>query len=58
MSRKKGKICIQIISDLVPGSGQGWANIIDSDIVYDQYGYHYIPARIIKGLIKESSLEL
>ena len=58
MSRKKGKICIQLISDLVPGSGQGWANIIDSDIVYDQYGFPYIPARRIKGLIKESALEL
>ena len=58
MSRKKGKICIQLISDLVPGSGQGWANIIDSDIVYDQYGFPHIPARRIKGLIKESALEL
>lgn len=58
MSRKTGKICIHLKSDLVPGSGQGWANIIDSDIVYDQYGFPYIPARRIKGILKESTLEL
>lgn len=58
MNRKIGKICIQLKSDLVPGSGQSWANLIDSDIVYDQYGFPYIPAKRIKGLLKESALEL
>lgn len=55
---QRSKLCIHLISDLVPGSGQGWANLIDTDIVYDKLGFPYIPARRIKGVLKEAALEL
>jgi len=32
--------------------------IIDSDIVFDEQGFPYIPARRLKGLLRESALEV
>ncbi|MBT9146894.1 MAG: hypothetical protein DDT32_00641 [Syntrophomonadaceae bacterium] len=40
------------------GSGEGFGSIVDSDIVYDQMGLPYLPARRIKGLLRESALEV
>ena len=54
----KSQLVIELKSDLVTGSGEGWSNIIDTDIVHDQYGFPYIPARRVKGLLKEAALEL
>lgn len=55
---QRSKLCIHLKSDLVPGSGQGWASLIDTDIVYDKLGFPYIPAKRIKGVLKEAALEL
>lgn len=52
------KLKITLRSDLVCGSGEGWGNLVDRDIVYDDYGFPYIPARRIKGLLKEALWEL
>lgn len=46
---------ITLKSDLCMGSGFAYAGIIDSDIVYDRYGLPYIPARRLKGCIRESA---
>lgn len=51
-------LVIDLKSDLICGSGEGWGNIIDTDITYDKMGFPYIPSRRIKGLLKEAALEL
>ena len=55
---KQMKLKIELKSDLICGSGEGWGNVIDTDVVYDSYGFPYIPAKRIKGLLKEACLEL
>lgn len=37
------------------GSGEGYSTIIDSDVIFDDIGIPYIPARRIKGLLRESA---
>lgn len=32
--------------------------MVDTDVVYDKYGIPYIPAKRIKGCIREAALEL
>lgn len=54
----KDSLCIELKSNLICGSGEGWGNIVDSDSTHDEYGFPYIPARRIKGLIKEAAMEL
>lgn len=55
---QKKKLVIDLKSDLISGSGASWGNVIDNDITYDQYGFPYIPAKRIKGLLKEAAYEL
>lgn len=54
--RKQLKITLR--SDLICGSGIGWGNVVDTDVVYDDLGFPYIPARRIRGLFKEALWEL
>jgi len=49
---------IQLISDTLIGKGEGWGAIIDSDIIFDDMGMPYIPARRVKGCLRESALEV
>jgi len=49
---------IQLISDVLIGKGEGWGVTIDSDIVFDDLGLPYIPARRVKGCLRESALEV
>ena len=49
---------IDLLSDLCSGSGDTYNSSIDTDIVYDDFGLPYIPAKRIKGCIRESLLEL
>lgn len=49
---------MKLISDALPGSGEGLAGFIDTDIVFDENGIPYIPAKRIKGILRESALEL
>lgn len=53
--RKHGQIRIELLSDLVCGSGYSYAGIIDSDICYDELGLPYIPARRLKGCMRETA---
>ena len=50
---KHGRIIIELQSALTAGSGYSYAGIIDSDICYDRYGLPYIPARRLKGCMRE-----
>lgn len=45
-------------SDAIPGSGTSLAGIIDRDIAYDKLGLPFIPAKRIKGVLKESAEDL
>jgi CRISPR/Cas system CSM-associated protein Csm3 (group 7 of RAMP superfamily) len=49
---------IELLSDTLIGSGEGWGATIDSDIVFDEYGLPYIPAKRIKGCLRESAVEI
>lgn len=40
------------------GSGEGWGSVVDTDIVFDEVGLPFFPARRLKGLLRESALEV
>lgn len=52
------KIDIILKSDLCTSSGENYNAALDLDVVYDEYGFPYIPAKRLKGLIREAALEL
>lgn len=52
------KIIIRLLSDLCTCSGETYNSIVDTDVVYDEYGIPYIPAKRIKGCIREAALEM
>ncbi len=52
------KIKIELLSDLCSYSGETYNTIVDSEVVHDEYGLPYIPAKRIKGCIREAGLEL
>lgn len=49
---------ITLLSDTCIGSGQGLGSTIDTDVCYDRNGFPYIPAKRLKGLLKEAAREL
>lgn len=49
---------IELLSDLCVSSGEGYNSFVDTEVVYDEYGLLYIPAKRIKGCIREAALEL
>lgn len=51
-------ISIKLLSDLCCYSGEVYNTTIDTDVVYDDYGLPYIPAKRLKGCIREAALEL
>ena len=52
--RVEGKIKITLLSDLCVSSGYSFAGMVDSDICYDDCGLPYIPAKRLKGCIRET----
>ncbi len=55
---KKLKLIITLESDTLPASGEGYGDIIDNDAVFDENGIPFIPAKRIKGLLRDSLKEL
>lgn len=55
MNRKKGLIRITLKSDVCMGSGYSYAGIVDSDTCYDEIGIPFIPAKRLKGCLRESA---
>ncbi|MGB9929007.1 MAG: RAMP superfamily CRISPR-associated protein [Methanosarcina sp.] len=49
---------LELLSDTLIGSGEGWGATIDTDVVFDNFGLPYIPARRVKGCLRESALEV
>ncbi len=52
------KLTMTLCSDTIPGSGEGLAGIIDTDISHDEFGIPYIPAKRIKGILRETAQDL
>lgn len=52
------KITIRLLSDLSTTAGETYNSLVDTDVVYDKYGIPYIPAKRIKGCIREAALEM
>lgn len=44
---------VQLLSDALIASGEGFGAIIDSDILFDDVGLPYIPARRLKGCLHD-----
>lgn len=51
------KLTLTVESNLLLGTGEG-IGIVDTDIVFDQNGFPYFPGRRLKGLLRESALEV
>lgn len=49
---------ISLLSDLCASSGEHYNSYVDTDVVYDEFGLPFIPAKRIKGCIREAALEL
>ena len=52
------KITIKLLSDLCTCSGETYNSDVDMDVVYDENGIPYIPAKRIKGCIREAAHEM
>ena len=55
MDRKRQRLIITLKSDLCTGSGYSYAGIVDSDVCYDRYGIPYIPAKRLKGCLRDAA---
>jgi len=49
------RLKITLKSDLCAASGAGFSAVIDTDSCFDQYGLPYIPARRLKGCLREAA---
>lgn len=52
---KKKELKITLKSDLCAGSGYSYAGVVDSDVCYDDCGLPYIPAKRLKGCLREAA---
>jgi len=52
------KISMELLSNAIPATGEGRGSIIDVEVVSDDYGLPYIPAKRIKGILRESAWHL
>lgn len=50
-------VTIHVDSPLSLGGGQGDVNV-DSDVIHDEYGMPYFPAKRLRGLLYESAIEV
>ncbi|MFN3479886.1 MAG: RAMP superfamily CRISPR-associated protein [Thermodesulfovibrionales bacterium] len=52
------KLHIKLLSRAAIASAEGYGALIDTDIVFDDVGLPYIPARRIKGCFRDSAIEV
>jgi len=55
---KNLKLKIELLSPALIGAAEGFGAVIDSDIVFDEYGIPYIPSKRIKGCLRDSATEV
>jgi CRISPR/Cas system CSM-associated protein Csm3 (group 7 of RAMP superfamily) len=58
MKTNSNRLELRLDSPVLIGSGEGWGSVIDTDVVFDEVGLPLIPARRVKGALRESALEL
>jgi CRISPR/Cas system CSM-associated protein Csm3 (group 7 of RAMP superfamily) len=46
---------ITLLSHTLIGSGEGFGTVIDTDVVFDDVGIPFIPAKRVKGCLKDSA---
>jgi len=49
------KVKMKLLSDAIPGSGEGNPGLADTDISHDEFGLPIIPATRTRGILRESS---
>ena len=49
------RLKIELMSDLCVASGDGYASVIDTDVVTDNHGIPFIPARRLKGCLRAAA---
>lgn len=49
---------LELRSPTLTGSGEGFGALIDVDVVFDDLGLPYIPAKRVKGCLRDSALEV
>lgn len=52
------RLRIELLSDCLPGSGMGNSALIDTDCVFDAYGFPVIPGKRLKGCLRETAQKL
>ncbi|OQY09428.1 MAG: hypothetical protein B6I30_09830 [Desulfobacteraceae bacterium 4572_187] len=55
---KRYTINLQLESPTLVGSGEGFGAIIDTDVVFDEVGLPFVPAKRIKGCLRDSAEEV
>ncbi len=55
MAQQKYIMQIQLLSDTLIGSAEGYGAIIDKDSVFDEVGLPIIPGKRIKGILREQA---
>lgn len=54
----KYQLKIKLLSDMCVSDGGVYNSSVDIDICYDAYGFPYIPAKRIRGCLRECAIEL
>lgn len=49
---------VELLTPCLAGSGTGFGSLIDTDIVFDEMGIPFIPAKRIKGCLRDSATEI
>ena len=52
------KLVVKLLSDLCVSFGESYNSFVDIEAIYDDYGMPFIPAKRLKGCIREAALEL
>ena len=52
---KHYRLFVKLLSDTIIASDKGYGAIIDTDVVFDEVGLPYIPAKRLKGVLRESA---
>ena len=55
---EKYQIRIELLSDLCVSDGGVYNSMLDTDICQDEYGFPYIPAKRLRGCLRECAQEL
>jgi CRISPR-associated protein Csx10 len=55
---KKIKMIIELQSDALSGSGEGFGAVIDTDVEYDECGIPFMSSKRIKGCLRNSLYDL